>query len=667
MKHTPRILAVSLSVVAAALSVAAAPARALAAEAESDGIIVTMRQDAASEVLLLADATSALDAAGLDVTGVIDSADGELVLAADPAQGQTDDEALAVAQDLPGVESAQLNYVYHLVDLVPEDAAPAAADAPAAAPVDLTLAQAIAANDPFTQVSSPSVARNQYWAYASDLVTAWTLSTSDNVVTVVTLDSGAQLDHPDLKDNLIAEYAWDAARKKPLADDEVTDYNGHGTAVAGVISAVANNGVGLAGASYNANVLPIKILEGSGSGSNTEYLVNAFNYLLDLIDKGLVSNVRVVNMSLGTTADDTMLHELITRARDEYGIVTVCAGGNGNNVSPNIDPRTGEYRAHMYPGDYEECIAVTGLETDGTNLPYSDYNICKDISAPGKSIWSTWKGGDYSANSGTSLSAPIVSGTVALMFYAEPNATPDEVYEALCETAIPVIDPEHDRTVPDERGDVSGSHGALDAGAAVAYLKEHVTRFKDVTEADWHYNSVMFVGTRGIMNGYNDGQGNFGANDALTRQDAATLIYNLLGRGQGATDHGFADVEAGAYYQTAVNWCADQGIFKGYEDTGTFGVGKFITREELMCVVYNIAAEKGAQVDTGAFYELPDHASTSSWAVNASQWALSAGVIHGMSQPDGSLLLAPQNSTTRAEMAAIMMNSIKAGVLPDVA
>ena len=96
-------------------------------------------------------------------------------------------------------------------------------------------------------------------------------------------------------------------------------------------------------------------------------------------------------------------------------------------------------------------------------------------------------------------------------------------------------------------------------------------------------------------------------------------------------------------------------------------MGKFITREELMCVVYNIAAEKGAQVDTGAFYELPDHASTSSWAVNASQWALSAGVIHGMSQPDGSLLLAPQNSTTRAEMAAIMMNSIKAGVLPDVA
>ena len=212
-----------------------------------------------------------------------------------------------------------------------------------------------------------------------------------------------------------------------------------------------------------------------------------------------------------------------------------------------------------------------------------------------------------------------------------------------------------------------GSHGALDAGAATSYLKEHVTRFKDAVQGDWYYNSVMFVGTRGIMNGYNNGQGYFGALDLLARQDAASLIYNLLGHGQDAPDHGFADVVDGSYYQTAVNWCAEQGIFKGYAGTNLFGVNQPISREELMCVIYNIAAEKGAQVDASAFYAMPDHASTNSWAVNAAKWTLSTGVINGSKQPDGSTLLLPWALTTRGEMAAIMMNSIKNGVLPDVA
>ena len=368
-------------------------------------------------------------------------------------------------------------------------------------------------------------------------------------------------------------------------------------------------------------------------------------------------------MSLGGYGDafseDDLLHSYISDAREDYGIVIVCAGGNGSNGRPQTEP--------IYPADYEECISVTGLEKDGTNLTYSDYNAYKDISAPGQGILSTSKNGGYASNSGTSLSAPIVSGTVALMFYAEPNATPDEVYEALCQTATPVVDPEHDRTVPDENGVVSGSHGALDAGAATSYLKEHVTRFKDAVQGDWYYNSVMFVGTRGIMNGYNNGQGYFGALDLLARQDAASLIYNLLGHGQDAPDHGFADVEDGAYYQTAVNWCAEQGIFKGYAGTNLFGVNQPISREELMCVIYNIAAEKGAQVDASAFYAMPDHASTNSWAVNAAKWTLSTGVINGSKQPDGSTLLLPWALTTRGEMAAIMMNSIKNGVLPDVA
>ena len=652
---------------ALALGLALVPATALAQPTETDGIIVTVSQPGAGEVALLSDARAALDEAGIATGDVVSSDDGTLVLEARPAEGQTDEQALATALDLPGVTDAQLNYVYQIIEPVADDPAATGLATTPDAITTQTLRQTILANDPYAQVSSPSAARNQYWLYSANIVDAWELARSQNVVTVAVLDSGITLDHPDLEDNILADLAWDSYYERTLVEtgyvSDTTDNGGHGTAVAGVVAGVANNGTGVAGASYNANILPIKVVNDTTAKTNTVALANAFEYLLGLVKSGKAPNVRVINMSLGgygdAFAEDDLLHSYISDARDDYGIVIVCAGGNGSNGQPQTEP--------IYPADYEECISVTGHEKDGTNLTYSDYNAYKDISAPGQSILSTSKNGDYASNSGTSLSAPIVSGTVALMLYAEPNATPDEVYEALCQTATPVVDPDHDRTIPDENGVVSGSHGALDAGAATSYLKEHVTRFKDAVQGDWYYNSVMFVGTRGIMNGYNNGQGYFGALDLLARQDAASLIYNLLGHGQDAPDHGFADVVDGSYYQTAVNWCAEQGIFKGYAGTNLFGVNQPISREELMCVIYNIAAEKGAQVDASAFYAMPDHASTNSWAVNAAKWVLSTGVINGSKQPDGSTLLLPWALTTRGEMAAIMMNSIKNGVLPDVA
>ncbi len=644
-----------LAAAALALGLALVPSPALAAPAESDGILVTLTQPGAGEISLLSDARSTLDAAGIEAGEVVTSGDGSLTLAARPADGQTDEQALAAALELPGVTDAQLNYVYQIIEPVTDDAGAGATDG--IAPQAGTLREAIRANDPYAQVADPDESRNQYWLYNTSLVDAWNIARASNAVTVALFDSGVTLDHPDLEANLLTDLAWDSYYKRPLTETQMesgtTDNGGHGTMVAGVIAGVANNQTGIAGASYNANILPVKVVNDSNGNTNTEALARAFTYLLDLIDEGKVTNVRVVNMSLGGYGDsfsgDELLHSLIREARSSYDILSVCAGGNGKSGEPLTEP--------CYPGDYEECVSVTALEPDGTNIPWSDYNKSKDISAPGRNVLTTSAGGGYGTASGSSLAAPMVSGTVALMCYAEPCATADELVEALESTAVPVEDPDNDRT------GTSGSHGALDAEAAVQYLKDHVTRFTDVHEYDWFYSSVMFVGQNGIMNGYDTGKGLFGVADSLQRQDAAGLLYNYLGNGETASAHcGLSDVPESAYYTNAVNWCVENDIFHGYPD-GRFGVGDNITRQDFLCVIYNWAHKEGDVVDESIFYARPDYASTGSYAVDAVKWCLSKGVVSGSLQADGTRWILPTSNVSRSEVAGIISNAINGKVL----
>ena len=637
---------------ALALGLALVPSAALATGAETDGILVTLSQPGAGEISLLSDARSALDEAGLDAGEVVTAEDGELTLEARPADGQTDEQALAAALELPGVTDAQLNYVYQIIEPIDE----AAPTSDGISPQAQTLREAIRANDPYAQVSDPDESPNQYWLYNTDLVGAWDIARSNKVVTIALFDSGVTLDHPDLAGNLISAYAWDSYYERPLSETKMetgtTDNGGHGTMVAGVLSAVANNEVGMAGSSYNAKILPVKVVNDSNGNTNTGALARAYAYLLDLIGENKVSNVRVVNMSLGgygdTFADDDLLHDMIVKARNERGILTVCAGGNGKNGEPKTEP--------CYPGDYEECVSVTALEADGTNIYWSDYNENKDISAPGRSIWSTSASGKYAALSGTSLAAPMVSGTVALMSYAEPNATVDEIVNALEVTATPIEDPTYDRT------QTSGTAGALDSAAAVQYLKDTVTRFTDVREGSWYYDVVQFVGQNGIMNGYDNGKGNFGPSDQLKRRDAACLLYNYLGNGEVAEACGLSDVDQDAYYANPVNWCVEKGIFHGYDD-GTFGPDRNISRQDFLCLIYNWAAQEDDVVDESIFYARPDHASTGNWAVDAVKWCLSKGVISGSLKDDGTRWILPGSDVTRAEVAGIVSNAIDAGVL----
>ncbi len=341
------------------------------------------------------------------------------------------DEAIEALEEVPGVAYAQPNYSYSLLS---------------------------ATSDPYC-VTSKDSSENQQYLFDSKVVDAWDLARSDGSVTVAVLDTGCDLEHGDLAGTVDSDLAYDVTSDKALAQSGVSnggDSNGHGTLVAGVIAAEANNDEGIAGASYNANILPVKVFNDENVCTSAD-LIAAYGYLDELINGGAVSNLRVINISLGYYADgeddaDKALHEAIANMRSDHDVLTVCAGGNGSSSGK---AKTGT----LYPSDFDECFSVTALDEDGANAAFADYNAAKDISAPGVNILSTSNNGGYETSTGSSMAAPLVAGAAALLWAADSSLSSSQVASTLEDTATKVTGNEHAE---------SGSAGALDAQAAVA-------------------------------------------------------------------------------------------------------------------------------------------------------------------------------------------------------
>lgn len=298
-------------------------------------------------------------------------------------------------------------------------------------------------NDPF--------ASDQYYLQSSGFLEAWDYARSEHKVTVAVFDDGCLYAHPDLKDNVDAVHAYDAVNDQHL--ESTAGASGHGTGVAGVIGAVANNGHLIAGASYNAEILPFNVFKWNGDATYADVLV-ACEELKRLIDTGSVKDVRVLNLSFGAyleNDDGRALHTQLQILRNEYGILPVSAGGNGDRVTGQ--PITDK----SYPADYDEVVSVTSLQRDGANSTWSDYNEYKDIGAPGEGILTTSATGGIYSLDGTSVAAPIVSSAAALLWSVKPDLTVDQVESALKGTATKITA---------NARPTSGSAGALDIAAA---------------------------------------------------------------------------------------------------------------------------------------------------------------------------------------------------------
>lgn len=265
---------------------------------------------------------------------------------------------------------------------------------------------------------------NQWYLDAVNIENGWGLSRTAGRVSVAVLDTGIDFSHPDLKNNIDYNHAWDVVDNSPLQNDLDT----HGTNVAGVVSAQANNVIGLAGVSYNANIIPIRIAYRDSQNKIRAKYASMTNAIFRLIEDPTIENLKVINISYtGKQVPTPALQAAIDNAY-EHGVMVVCSAGNSwKNES-------------TYPSDLNRVVSVISLNQNNTRSLFSSYGSKKDISAPGENIRTTYSreygnGGAYGYTQGTSFSAPIVSGVLALMFAANPNLTPMQAEQALKLTA----------------------------------------------------------------------------------------------------------------------------------------------------------------------------------------------------------------------------------------
>lgn len=213
------------------------------------------------------------------------------------------------------------------------------------------------------------------------------------------------------------------------------------------------------------------------------------------------------------------------------------------------------------------------------------------------------------------------------------------------------------------RGGLVRTLAALVATLAVALVSAPALArdFSDVTGADWFYGAVQWADSNGVMTGYGDGR--FGPDDQLSREQEATVLWRCLSGGAQAQAAGLSDVDQGQYYAEAVNWAVGSGTMTGYAGTGTFGVGRPLTRQELAVVMARVCGADLGSVDYARYDSLGGGRKVAPWAEPSLAWAVQHGVINGVAQADGTRALDPEGTVTRAQMAAVMQNAVSSGLL----
>lgn len=249
-------------------------------------------------------------------------------------------------------------------------------------------------------------------------------------VKVAVLDTGVDVRHPDLRESL---KGWTTAIPGTWAG---TDPNGHGTHVAGIIAA-RDNEFGVVGVAPEAEIYSVKVFDKWGRGRISN-IVEGLAWCVE-------NDMNVVNMSFGTSQDSQAMKIAIGKSLATGAILVAAAGNEGN---PN---------SVLYPARYEGVLAVSATDERDGLAPFSSYGPEVKLAAPGVEIYSTYKNRTYKKLSGTSMAAPHVSGTAALVLGLNPKQTAEDVRRLLLASAERLKG-----LTPDQQG-----AGLVNAGGAV--------------------------------------------------------------------------------------------------------------------------------------------------------------------------------------------------------
>ncbi len=299
------------------------------------------------------------------------------------------------------------------------DADPAAVAAELTLNADVQYAEPdgrIALTDPearFQAASDSSGSAPQTWALdAIDAPKARGLGTGQGVVVAV-LDTGVSVSHPDLSGRLLS--GWNFVQN----NGDTSDDAGHGTFVAGLIAGAS--GTDHEGVAPGASILPVKILDRNGVGSTASF-VAGINYAVE-------SGARIINISASGASDSAALNDALANA-EAHGVLVVASAGN-------------EAREEVvYPAAIPSVLAVTATDQNNALASFASFGSYIDVAAPGVDVWSSWwsvsSGDTHTTASGSSASAPLVSGVAAIIAGLRPDVSPAVIREIITGSAVDV-------------------------------------------------------------------------------------------------------------------------------------------------------------------------------------------------------------------------------------
>lgn len=259
-------------------------------------------------------------------------------------------------------------------------------------------------NDPLWQSS---------WSLAKvGAPAAWSVTTGSPETIVAVLDTGIDPTHPDLQGAVVP--GWDFVN----GDADPSDDHGHGTAVAGVIAARSNNGIGVTGACWRCSVMPVKVIAANGIGNSAD-IAEGLRWAAD-------HGAAVINMSFVMSGPDGAVASAIDYARAKGAIVVAAAGNSAAG-------------AVTFPAGHPGTISVTATDSADALYTWATFGSWVSVATPG-CTQTTFLGGGYGEFCGTSSAAAFMSGMTALVRSAESTVGPDVIFSLLATNAVRVGD-----------------------------------------------------------------------------------------------------------------------------------------------------------------------------------------------------------------------------------
>lgn len=227
---------------------------------------------------------------------------------------------------------------------------------------------------------------------------AWDITHGTPSTVIAILDTGIDLEHPDLAGKVISSINF---TNSPTAN---ANGNIHGTHVAGIAAALTNNALGVAGLGRDCSLMNVKVLGDDGYGY--------YSWISEGIIWAADNGAKVINLSLGGTADSSTLEDAVNYAWGKGSVVVAAAGNNGST-------------SNFYPAYYTNCISVAATDDNDTLASFSNHGSWVDVAAPGTAIYSTVPNALYDYASGTSMACPLVSGLAGILFSVSTDVNGD--------------------------------------------------------------------------------------------------------------------------------------------------------------------------------------------------------------------------------------------------